>query len=228
MFNDRNSTHSNDAQRAESSDSLGSLHSKAFAFLKDSIQARENFIEKHQIGLVAGSGTQVQYVLPAGSSRLEFLLEAQKIARSIDACSPIIQEARIDTICDKAPVMRERLSVSTPFCVDCMVEDSGGKTFEEQKSFLQSRGLRMAAFHDLVTAAVAFSVASNGRDPFVDGLYRCTVRGEADKTGVKLPGQDSAPLIGSPGGLTDRCFFMLDSQANPALRVAAYLPAKSS
>lgn len=225
MFNDRTSTRISEEPRA---DTLGMLESKPYPLVREAIQARQDFIEKYQIQLVPGSSTQVQYVLPAGTSRLDFVLEAQKIAKSVDPCGPVIQDARIDLICSKAPAMLKPLPVNTPFAVDCMVEDSGGKTFEEQKSFLQQKGLRMAAFHDLVTASVAFSVASGGRDPFVDGLHSCTVRGEADKTGAKLPGQESAPLIGSPGGLTDRCFFMLDSQANPALRVAAYLPAKSS
>ena len=225
MFNDRTSTRSSEEQRA---DTLGMLESKPYPLVREAIQARQNFIEKYKIQLVPESRTQVQYVLPAGTSRLDFVLEAQKIAKSVDPCGPIIQEIRIDTICSKAPTMRKPLPVNTPFAVDCMVEHSGGKTFQEQKSFLEQKGLRMAAFHDLVTASVAFAVASDGRDPFTDGLHRCTVRGEADKAGARLPDQESAPLLGSPGGLTDRCFFMLDSQANPALRVAAYLPAKSS
>jgi hypothetical protein len=225
MFNDRTPTRSSEEQRA---DTLGMLESRPYPAVREAIQARQKFIEKYQIQLVPESSTQVRYVLPVGTSRLDFVLEAQKIAKSIDPCAPIIQEARIDTICSKAPAMRAPLPVNTPFAVDCMVENSGGKTFEEQRSFLQQKGLRMAVFHDLLTASVAFSVASDRRDPFVDGLHSCTVGGETDKTGARLPGQESAPLLGSPGGLTDRCFFMLDSQASPALRVGAYLPAKSS
>lgn len=173
------------------------------------VAKKAEFVARYQIEVL--DETKVRYVLPAGTSRLTFIEQAEEIARLSDLFRHVVQPAQLE-LWAKDPLFQKTLQVDRAFGLDCTVEGSQEKTRSEQREFLSSLGLHMAWVHDLAVAHVAMQMATEWRDAFRHDNRSHTVRAEG--------GQLFCSLL----GLTERCFFMHDLQYHTALRAGAYLP----
>ena len=170
---------------------------------------KAEFVARYQIEVL--DETKVRYVLPAGTSRLQFLEQAEEFAKLSDLFRHVVQPVQLESWA-KDPLFQKPLQVARSFGLDCTVEGSQEKTRSEQRDFLSSLGLSMAWVHDLAVAHVAMQMATEWRDAFRQDNRSHTVRAEG--------GQLFCSLL----GLTERCFFMHDLQCHTALRAGGYLP----
>lgn len=170
---------------------------------------KAEFVERYKIEVL--DKTQVRYVLPAGASRLQFIEEAEKIARASDLYRHVVQSGQLEGWA-KDPLFCRPLQVERVFGIDCAVAGSEERTRTEQREYFSSNGLSMAWVHDLAVAHIAIQMATEWRDAFRHDNRSLTVRAEGGQ------------LFCSFTGLTERCFFMSDQQAHGALRAGAYLP----
>jgi len=173
---------------------------------------KAEFVARYQIDVL--DETKVRYVLPAGTSRLTFLEQAEEVANVTDLYRHVVQPAQLE-LWARDPLFQKPLQIDRAFGIDCTVEGSQEKTRSEQREFLSSLGLSMVWVHDLAVAHVAVQMATEWRDAFRHENRSHTVRAEG--------GQLFCSLL----GLTERCFFMHDLQYHAALRAGAYLPGTS-
>lgn len=201
-------------------DTLGMIERIPFQPAPDAGLRRAAFAEKFNVRVLGD--TEVSLTIPKGVSRLDLVKEAEQIAVVSDLFRHVAQPAQLEAW-GRSGEFTTPVEEDTHLAVDCRVEGSGGMTLEQQESFLLAKGLSIVAFRDLAVAHVAFSVATEWKDPFVDGLYHCTVRGKLNDGAVGFEDRSCGTLQNSPLGLTDRCFLCHDSRAQVALRVGAYL-----
>lgn len=174
---------------------------------QEALAQQAELLSRYQVQVLGRK--EVSFVIPAGSSRLDFLKEAHAVARAIDPFRRITQQDQVERW-ERDPMFCKPVARDTPVSVDCLVEGSGGMTRAEQSKFLQERGLKMANLADIACAHTAILLATEGRDAFRDQLRSHTVRG------------DGGQIIATCGGLTERAFFVHDLQAHPALMAASY------
>ncbi len=199
---------------------LGMIERIPFEPSPDAPLCRAAFVARFNIRVLGE--TQVALTIPKGASRFDLISEAQEIAKASDLFRHVAQPAQLEAW-GRSGEFTTPVEEDTHLAVDCRVEGSGGMTLQQQESFLLAKGLSIATFRDLAVAHVAFSVATEWKDPFVDGLYHCTVRGKLSDGAVGSEDRSCGTLQNSPLGLTDRCFLCHDSRAQVALRVGACL-----
>ena len=174
---------------------------------QEALAQQAELLSRYQVQVLGRK--EVSFVIPAGSSRLDFLKEAHAVARAVDPFRRITQQDQAERW-ERDPMFYKPVARETPVSVDCLVEGSGGMTRAEQHKFLEERGLKMANLADIACAHTAILLATEGRDAFRDQLRSHTVRG------------DGGQIIATCGGLTERAFFAHDLHAHPALMAASY------
>lgn len=152
---------------------------------------------------------EASFVIPAGTSRLDFLKQAHVASCAVDPFRRVAQQDQVERW-ERDPMFYKPVACDTAVSVDCLVEGSSGMTRGEQALFLKERGLKMANLADIACAHAAILLATEGRDAFRDRLRSHTVRGEGGQ------------IIATCAGLTEKAFFVHDSQAHPALMAASY------
>lgn len=171
---------------------------------------KAEFVARYQIEVL--DETKVRYVLPAGTSRLQFLEQAEEIAAMSDLFRHVVRPTQLEAW-SKDPLFSQPMRVDRAFGIDCAVEGSQEKTMDEQGRFLSSLGLRMAGVHDLAVAHVAIRMATEWRDAFRNDSRSHTVLAEG--------GQQ---LFCSLSGLEEVRFFRVGVERHAALRAGAHLP----
>lgn len=140
-------------------DSVSALTSKA-----SGIEAQKQaFIEKYGIKVLAES--QVALILPEGTSRIELLKEAQKLAKKLHGSDAIWPDRLSNWTEDAA--FTAKVGETLKLAVDGNVKGSTNQTRSEQ----ESKGWNNVDLKDLAVANAAYFIAT-GKDLFDGNVVR--------------------------------------------------------
>lgn len=129
----------------------------------DMAPEREAFVAKYGIRVLADS--QVAVTLPAGSTRIEFLREAQELAPKLYGQNAILPD-RLQNW-SGARVFTDAIEGALSLAIDGNVKDSTGQTRSEQ----EEEGWNNVDIQDLAVAHAAYFIAT-GKNLFAGNIVR--------------------------------------------------------